>query len=181
MAKSKKAPAPGFAAAAKSHLSDKQAKVYGRLLRQLEKRHGSLSPSLVLRAAQSKRSPLHDYFEWDDSVAAQSYRLQQASQLIRTIRIRYVDPQSKEPELTRAFVPVTMQRGAGDDAKPQRAYVSLSRALADEDWLLEVIAAARADYLATQQRYRRYMRHSEFRRQMLTVLRKLLDEYDEDH
>jgi len=46
---------------------------------------GLLRPAEVVRAARDPRSPLHPHFEWDDSAAAQKYRLWQARQLIRVV------------------------------------------------------------------------------------------------
>lgn len=56
-------------------------------LRRLE-RNGRLTPQRVVEAAKSKKSPLHEFFEWNDVVAAEAYRLDQARALIRTVGIR---------------------------------------------------------------------------------------------
>lgn len=48
---------------------------------------GRLTPDAVLQDARSKSSPLHDQFEWDDSEAAKQWRLSQARELIRSVRI----------------------------------------------------------------------------------------------
>lgn len=63
----------------------------------------SKTPESVLAAARSKRSPLHGEFEWDDSEAAQRYRLEQASYLLRVIKVNVV-VQDREPVKVRAFV-----------------------------------------------------------------------------
>lgn len=39
-------------------------------LRLLETENGRLDPSLVVEAARDPASPLHAYFEWDDTEAA---------------------------------------------------------------------------------------------------------------
>jgi hypothetical protein len=52
-------------------------------LKKLARKHnGLLRPETVVNAARPVSSPLHSRFEWDDSVAGQSYRLWQARQLI---------------------------------------------------------------------------------------------------
>lgn len=48
---------------------------------------GRLTPDAVLQDARSKSSPLHDQFEWNDSEAAKQWRLSQARELIRSVRI----------------------------------------------------------------------------------------------
>lgn len=48
---------------------------------------GRLTPEAVVQDAKSKTSPLHDQFEWDDSEAGKQWRLQQARELIRSVKI----------------------------------------------------------------------------------------------
>lgn len=49
---------------------------------------GRLTPEAVIEDARSPKSPLHDQFEWDDSVAAQHWRTEQARQLIRSVTVQ---------------------------------------------------------------------------------------------
>jgi hypothetical protein len=51
-----------------------------------EKNGGSITAEQILKAASSKTSVLHCYFEWNDTEAAIQYRLEQARQLIRLSR-----------------------------------------------------------------------------------------------
>jgi hypothetical protein len=56
-------------------------------LDELYQRDGCLRPTAVVSYARPKRSPLHDEFEWNDKVAGEQFRLQQARRLIRvTVR-----------------------------------------------------------------------------------------------
>lgn len=52
-----------------------------------EKHKGTLTPDIVVRAAQPDSSPLHDYFDWDDREAAKKWRLEQARELIRSVHV----------------------------------------------------------------------------------------------
>lgn len=63
------------------------SKAYEVKLRELARKHGRLTPSLVLKEAQSPKSPLHSFFEWDDGRAAEAYRLTQARLLIRSVEV----------------------------------------------------------------------------------------------
>lgn len=60
------------------------------LLRQ--EHHGELTPRDVVEDARNPTSPLHSFFEWDDSEAAEQYRLQQARGLIRSVVAIYTRP-----------------------------------------------------------------------------------------
>lgn len=49
--------------------------------------NGRLTPAAVVEDAASEESPLHEYFEWDNSEAARKYRLSQARRLIRSVEV----------------------------------------------------------------------------------------------
>jgi hypothetical protein len=56
-------------------------------IRRIAARSDKLTAELVVAEAVDPNSPLHKTFEWDDSVAAHEYRLEQARSLIRRIHI----------------------------------------------------------------------------------------------
>ena len=56
------------------------------------RQNGGLSPQSLLDASRPKESVLHDEFEWDDSVAAEEYRLHQAGHIIRCIVVVHEKP-----------------------------------------------------------------------------------------
>lgn len=56
-------------------------------LKELERDNGRLAPADVVDAARDPASPLHSHFTWDDSEAAEKYRLMQARTLIRTVKL----------------------------------------------------------------------------------------------
>lgn len=49
--------------------------------------NGRITPKGVVKAARLKTSALHEYFEWDDSVAAELHREQQARELIGWVKL----------------------------------------------------------------------------------------------
>jgi len=89
-------------------------------LRDLESKAGKLLPADVVEAARDPMSPLHGQFEWDDSAAAEAYRLQQAGDLIRRVKItltvedkpvrvvRYVSTQQEAPSSYRVVTRAPM-------------------------------------------------------------------------
>lgn len=63
----------------------------------IEETRGKITPQLVIESAKNKKSVLHDYFEWDDSKAAQSWRVRQASSLLNNIKVNVVkDGETKQ-------------------------------------------------------------------------------------
>ena len=91
-------------------------------IKSLERR-GRLTPDQVVEAARNPRSPLHGRFEWDDSAAAAKWRIEQARELIRTIKvvITIEDREIRVPRYTRD------QAAEGDE----QGYSSLERTLAE--------------------------------------------------
>jgi hypothetical protein len=144
-------------------LPQKDVQKIGQALVALEERHGDLTPELVVNAARSKRSPLHERFQWDDTAAAHSYRLVQAAWLIRTVKVRVII--ADKPEEARAFVHVVKQPTAepssrGDDcegapvAVALGSYVRLSAALENPDWRAQMLTQARNDLETFRRKYR---------------------------
>jgi hypothetical protein len=72
---------------------------------------GVLLPQQVVQAASDVQSPLHNYFEWDDTKAAARFRLDQARQLIRVAVTFIGNDQQQIP--TRVFVSLSGDRNAG--------------------------------------------------------------------
>jgi len=76
-------------------------------LRHLYKKYDNiLSPDKVVSEARSIKSPLHKYFNWNDTEAANQYRLEQARRLLRFV----VDiiPSNNKP--VRIFYSLTKDR-----------------------------------------------------------------------
>lgn len=102
---------------------------------------GRLTPNAVVEAARNARSPLHRHFEWDDLKAADAYRLEQAREIIRVIRL---DDGAEEP--ARAFLSVKDDAGV--------SYRTSQEVSGSLDLQLAVLKQAERDLDAFQKRYR---------------------------
>lgn len=79
-------------------------------LLEIERAYGQITPTDVVDAARDPASPLHGHFEWDDSAAAEEWRLAQARTLIASVRVKLHSVPERPP--LRAFVaiiPLTYQ------------------------------------------------------------------------
>jgi hypothetical protein len=85
--------------------------IIGELRRIAEANDGQVRPSDVVKAARPASSPLHSQFEWDDSEAAERYRLSQARQLLR-VTVEYIG-EGDDAVSARVFVSLTTDRGEG--------------------------------------------------------------------
>lgn len=65
---------------------------------------GRLTARQLLERAKDPKSPLHDYFDWDDQRAAHKHRMLEAERLIIRVRVKVT---AKPAEPTRAQVRIT--------------------------------------------------------------------------
>lgn len=93
---------------------------------------GKLFPHDVVNAARNPNSVLHGCFEWDDSVAAEEYRLHQARKLIRVQTTML--PHHAKP--VHAFVSLTTDRA--EDG----GYLPIQSILSNENLLIQMKADA---------------------------------------
>lgn len=75
------------------------ANIAGQMCEQLERTVG-LTAKNLLDANRSEDAPLHGEFEWNDSIAAEAYREDQARYIIRSLCVK---PEDKKTEPIRAF------------------------------------------------------------------------------
>jgi hypothetical protein len=112
-----------------------------------------LTPAEVVDAARDPRSALHGQFVWDDSDAAEMFRLQQARALIKRVRVEVVRS-DQEVVIVPAFI--RAPEGGGYTATQTIAVNTLDRetvvlrALAQVATILRNLAAPEVDELLTQ-------------------------------
>jgi hypothetical protein len=104
-------------------------------------KYGSLTSELVLREAKKKSSPLHEHFVWDDSEAAKQYRLIQAAELIRKVKVTYA-PSEDVSYKVRAFVNVVSDK---EDEENTKIYVPIKEALNNTNYREQLLAEAKRD------------------------------------
>lgn len=124
------------------------AQSVGELFERLEQSPEGLSPSSVLNASRDENSLLHDEFEWDDTAAAEKYRLGQARFLIQNLTIvtRTDDQTERQNGNDRAFVITPGYKGA---------YVAIDHALTNAEWRTHLLNTAKQDMDAFIAKYRR--------------------------
>jgi hypothetical protein len=84
------------------------AQIAGEAIERIQAKHGG-QPEAIVTEARKKSSPLHPLFVWDDSEAAERWRVQQARQLVNHLVIKRVDQEDTPP--VRAFVSVVTDQG----------------------------------------------------------------------
>lgn len=141
-----------FAANDKGVLTDAGALVVGKELSKLERKYGAITPELVVKEAEPEDSVLHKYFQWDDTKAAEAWRLSQARQIIRSVIVISAKTEASEPQFVRAFVNVNSVEG--EDRFSGRVYRSTVRALKEDAYRSQVLEKAYQELVAWQTRYK---------------------------
>lgn len=106
------------------------------------KKGGMLTPEDIVSDAKRARSPLHSAFEWDDSTAAQQYRLVQAREVLRAIVVVH---ETMESSPVRAFVRVDTDEGT--------RFTSIQHAMSEDDLREQVLQRALRELTDWRQRY----------------------------
>lgn len=120
----------------------------GELLHRLAAENGGrLVPKNVVDAARGRGTLTHRHFEWNNEVAGEAYRLEQARSLIRSIEKQIVDEDSEEPndDKRKAFFSIHDRDGT--------AYRTEEEVMSSADLQSKVLAAAERDLLAFERRF----------------------------
>lgn len=123
------------------------AQVAGDQIEILRERNGGFVQAMdVVNEARPKKSPLHPVFEWDDDVAAELYREDQARHLIRSVVIVSREADDENPEhIVRAFVHIKTESAS--------AYTSVGIAMGDESMRQHVLDRAWREIESWRRRY----------------------------
>lgn len=146
---------PAHSYASTRNLSKDDAKTVGAVIetiardKQLKARECAAA---LVDASRDASSPTHHLFEWDDTAAAEAYRLEQARQIIMSVVVVFEDAPS---EPVRAF-PVITTGGRG-------SLQPMTRILEDKDMTAALLEQAKRDALAWANRYSRLKNRSELR------------------
>ena len=110
--------------------------------RLIEKHRGILTPKQLVAAARPNDSPLHQYFTWDNTKAAERWRIYEAGRVLR-VCVEWL-PQDKSGPV-RVTAHLTSDTTGG--------YRALTTILSDTEMRKQLLADAMADIKVFQQKY----------------------------
>jgi hypothetical protein len=133
-----------------SHITKKKAVAYYKRFKQVCKQLGKdgLTAEELLDDAHDEAAPYHDFFNWDDTQAANEYRLYQARNLMRTIVKVQIITKDEEPREIRALLCV--------DISGEKRYVPNEIVFGDKALASQVIEEALKEVDSWAERYRSY-------------------------
>ena len=130
------------------------AQMVGEQFEAIEKRDGKLTKSAIVNAARSEDNPMHGMFEWDDAVAGELYRENQAGYYIRTLEVEIVPVgnTSGKAVTMRGFVNVTPV----DTKRPEvrGTFMNASRAIEQPDTYKIVLDRAKNELRMFREKYK---------------------------
>jgi len=108
-----------------------EAQVIGETLDEIRKKNGgNLRSEEIVKEAKIKKNPLHEHFEWDDTVCGEQHRLNQARNITSHIVEELVV--DGNPIEQRSFLSVTNQES-------EIVYVSLEDAIVNIDYKKQLL------------------------------------------
>lgn len=119
-----------------------------REMERIERRDGVITADAVLQSATPSSSPLHEYFEWNNTEAAKKYRLWQARMLIRSVSVVYEEDGTGR--YNRGFVNLSVVTEEG----ASRGYIGIARAMNDTELRAQLLEQARQEAVDWRNRYR---------------------------
>lgn len=149
--------------------SKPDAQMVGKKLEQLKTEHNDiLIPSDIVDDARSKKSILHPIFEWDNNIAAELHRKEQARALMRCLVVVYDQDQCNEgksedgKKMVRAFIHIDRsdkdkdQKKSGSLSDPKSGYYGIEQIIDEADLRKKMIAQALSELISWQNKYRLY-------------------------
>lgn len=129
------------------------AQIVGEHIQALEQRDSVVTPESFLDSARAEKSPIHPLFEWDDSVAAEHYRIQQSRKILTSI-VKVVVPPEEGKTIEKdnqkrqvAFVNVT------EGVAKRGEYITTEKALSQPETRQIVLNNALRELLAFKNKY----------------------------
>ena len=111
--------------------------IFGETVEKIAGNLTAAKPEDIVEAARSKKSPIHQMFEWRDDHAAELYRQVQARHFIGALQIVRVQFSDGPTVSNRAFFSVSTEAGTG--------YVEHERIMNDQDFKKQVLEDMRSD------------------------------------
>lgn len=124
-----------------SHISRATAVLLGNTFKRI-RHEGPLTPKAVVDDARPRTSPTHDLFEWDNAVAGEKHRLEQAGYYLRSVDVVIVDEEREATTRVRAV------QSEGD-----RGYDFTTRILKNPARRADLIAKALAEFKTWKTRW----------------------------
>lgn len=150
------------------------ATTVGNVLEKNEKEKGTVTTVDFLEYSRKEDSETHSMFEWDDTVAAEKYRLGQAGKIITQLEVTYEYEEPVREDMDVEFTTAEYKTSAYMNVAPKMPnnssmFMSAERAMASEETREQVIKNAISELKAFERKYANYTEFAE----VFTAIHKL--------
>ena len=141
--------------------------VVGKIFEEIEERDGEVTSQSLLDASRSEDSPTHGLFEWNDSVAAEKFRLSQSHRIISQLQVDVIVTEipSDKPSEVEITTENVLKSPAYVNVNPvgrfgvkntKGSFVSVQKAMSDDDMRKIVLRNALSELNVFKNRYALY-------------------------
>ena len=113
---------------------------------------GQRLPELVLAKAEAGDKRLRGYFEWDDTAAGRAYRLDQAAQLVRRVKVTVLRSADEPPIKVRAYI-ARKELPSTEENIEAGAYIAIERVAGQTAYEASVAESIKRDLLRLERKY----------------------------
>lgn len=138
------------------------AQVVGAECERIERENGSVTCERLVDSARSKTSAIHGLFEWNDKIAGEKWRIQQAKTILCCLKVSVSEDGESEPKKVRAFL-------NANPADVRAEYFNIEKTLTNVDLMAGVLNRAKKELQAFVDKYRTL-------KELATVI-EVIDEY----
>lgn len=111
------------------------------------RKEGEVTASTVVASAKPKSSPIHDVFTWNNGIAANEYRLEQARLMLRSVEVVHVEAPARP---MRAYETKIVP---SEDRQVKRVYTTVQEVLEDPVARDDLLMSAVRDAISYRKRY----------------------------
>jgi hypothetical protein len=147
------------------HVGGVQAEDVAQIVESLYAERGAVTPEAVVELARPMDAPLHPAFEWDDAVAAETYRENQARGLLAKLVVSYRRTDGTMTPPTRYVVKLQARKDEDPEdetleaATQPHVYIPIRRVMSEDVLRRKYVREA---YLSVASWRRRYQDIAEF-------------------
>lgn len=121
-----------------------KAQEVGEELERIREEYGKATPEVIVEASRPKDSIFHLYFDWNDAIAAEKHRKQQARHISNSITCEVI-VEGGEKKTVRAFINVRKAE------EPE--YVPVEIVMKDKELRQQMLANALKELIGIKQKY----------------------------
>lgn len=104
----------------------------------------------IVDKARDESTELHDLFEWNDTIAAEEWRKEQAGAILRKLKVVFINDDADEEHEETKTIPVRMFYG---NPKTNEGFVHIEKIMSNDDMYEQLLEKAKGELIAFRKKY----------------------------